>query len=269
MNNKFIVNYVPGKTFFEQLNGFTKLILFLSNLLLIMFSFDIRILTFVFFYNLLFLLLIHPSWEKIKGIVYFITITNLINILLMYLVAPDIGPNNIGSSHVLFQFIGRYDLSLETLFYLGVRFLKIFCMFVTSLWFILSITPSQLAAGLHRMKVPYKICTVISLGLRSIPDILSDYQDINHSMQMRGIELDKNKTSLFKRLKYAMTIVIPLILSSFAKVNKISSAMELRRFGIFKDKTYYIDNKLNNIDRLFICLGLVQLFITIIYVFFY
>lgn len=75
MNNKSIVNYVPGKTFFEQLNGFTKLILFLSNLLLIMFSFDIRILTFVFFYNLLFLLLIHPSWEKIKGIVYFITIT--------------------------------------------------------------------------------------------------------------------------------------------------------------------------------------------------
>lgn len=142
-------------------------------------------------------------------------------------------------------------------------------MFVTSLWFILSITPSQLAAGLHRMKVPYKICTVISLGLRSIPDILSDYQDINHSMQMRGIELDKNKTSLFKRLKYAMTIVIPLILSSFSKVNKISSAMELRRFGIFKDKTYYIDNKLNNIDRLFICLGLVQLFITIIYIFFY
>ena len=47
------------------------------------------------------------------------------------------------------------------------------------------------------------------------------------------------KESLFKRLKAAATILIPLILSSMDRIEVISNAMELRSFGKHKKRTWY------------------------------
>ncbi|MBM7544684.1 energy-coupling factor transport system permease protein [Weissella beninensis] len=265
MNNTFVIDYVPGKTKLQQLQGISKLALLGVMLIFIMISFDIRVLVPMFIFNTGLVIATKPSWQKIKGLLYFILITNTINVLLMYLVSPDIGPQSIGSKHVIFEIIGRYNLSVETLFYLGVRFLKIMCMFVASLWFILSITPSQLAQGLYKLHVPYRICTVVALGLRAIPDILRDYQAINQALQMRGLELDKRRASVFKRLKHAMMIVIPLILTTFEQVDTIASAMDLRLYGSTKKRSYYIEKPLTKVDYLALAVAGLLLLVLIAY----
>lgn len=155
MNDEtFIISYTPGKHLIQRLNGSTKIILLAASLLLTMCSFDIRILIPTMVLNLIFLLSIHPRWQTIRGLIYFIIVMNLFNILLMYLVNPTIGVNVIGQKQVWFTIVGRYVITPETLFYLGVRLLKIFGMFVASLWFILAITPTELGVGLYRLHVP-------------------------------------------------------------------------------------------------------------------
>ena len=47
-----------------------------------------------------------------------------------------------------------------------------------------------MAAGLYSVKVPYKVCTIVSLAFRYIPDITRDFNNIRISMQARGLELD-------------------------------------------------------------------------------
>ncbi|MCC4422719.1 energy-coupling factor transporter transmembrane protein EcfT [Limosilactobacillus reuteri] len=265
MNGTFIISYTPGKYFLQRLNGTTKIILLLSSLCLIMISFDIRILLPIFILNFAFLLSIHPKWQQIRGLTYFIIWMNLLNIFLMYLVTPTIGTNVIGHETIWLRIVGRYVITPETLFYLGVRLLKVCSMFVSSLWFILSITPSELGYGLYRLHVPYKICTVVSLGLRSVPDVLRNYNEIKNSLQMRGLELDSKKTPLLKRLKQSVSILIPLLLSSFEKVERIADAMDLRLYGINKQRSYYTYQKPTKNDYFIRSIAIIEFLIIIFY----
>ena len=71
------------------------------------------------------------------------------------------------------------------------------------------------------------------------------------------------KESLFKRLKAASNIIIPLILSSFDRIEVISNAMELRGFGKHKKRSWYMSRDLVWEDFAAIALGFILLFYTI------
>ena len=151
---------------------------------------------------------------------------------------------------MLLQISGRYIISAESIWYLSIRFFKMMTSLVVSLTFILAITPSELAAGLYSIKVPYKIATVFSLAFRYIPDIGRDYENIKVSLQARGIELDPKKTSVITRLKQNILILVPLIITSFDRVENIANAMDLRGFGKGKKRTYYSEREDGWADRL-------------------
>ena len=68
------------------------------------------------------------------------------------------------------------------------------------------------------------------------PDIQRDYHSISQAQHARGVELDKKKP-LFTRLKNAVGILLPPILSSLQHIDVISNAMELRGFGKNKRRT--------------------------------
>jgi energy-coupling factor transport system permease protein len=116
--------------------------------------------------------------------------------------------------------------------------------------FILAITPSELAAGLYSVKVPYKICTIFSMAFRYIPDIGRDFENIKISMQVRGVELDPKKATLMTRLKQNALILVPLIITSFERVGNIANAMDLRGYGKNKTRTYYSEREEQKADRI-------------------
>ncbi|WP_283678425.1 energy-coupling factor transporter transmembrane component T [Lentilactobacillus sp. Marseille-Q4993] len=259
MEDTFIVNYLPGVHSIQKLNGATKIALLVANLVLIMVTFDVRILGIAFLINLGLLLSERPQWRTIKAVTWFVVWMNLLNVALMFLVSPNVGSNAIGQSTVLFSLTSHYPVTAETLFYLSVRLLKVFSMFVASLWFILAITPSQLAEGLYRLHVPYKVCTIMSLGLRSVPDIMRDYKTIKNSLQMRGLELDKKRTGLFKRIKLSVKILMPLLFSTFNRVGTIATAMELRLYGIKNQRSYYNFQPATKVDWTFRLVAIAEL----------
>lgn len=261
----FIISYTPGTKFLEKLTGATKVKLFFSSIFLVMLTFDLRVILPSFILHFLHVLSLKPSWEKIKYVAWFVIIMNLINVTLFYLVQPLIGTEMAGSVTELFRFNNHYIVTGETIVYLITRLLKIYTTFLISLWFVLSITPSQLASGLYACKVPYKICTIVSLGLRYMPDILRDYQSIHESMQMRGVELDKKKVSLFNRLKNGVAILLPLIIVSFEKVDVISNAMDLRGYGQLNVRSYYSELDPTSNDQKMMLLFYFQLAIGISY----
>ena len=143
-----------------------------------------------------------------------------------------------------------FIVTAETMWYFLVRLTKFMASFLLSLTFIQSITPSELAAGLHSLKIPYKICMIVSLAFRYIPDITRDFNNIRISMQTRGLELDAKKASLWKRLKQYVLILVPLIITSFDRVGNIANGMDLRGFGKNKDKTYYCEHEDTKGDKL-------------------
>jgi energy-coupling factor transport system permease protein len=265
MDNRFIISLVPGEGRISRLTGTTKVQLFAASLFLLMVSFDMRILLPGLILQCVLLCFLRPDLKRLRFILLFVVATNVINIVLFFLANPLIGATMVGKQTLLFSFSAHFPVTLETLFYFLARLMKIAGVFTASLWFVLSITPSQLAAGLYSLKVPYKVCTIVSLGLRYIPDILRDFENTKASMQMRGLELDPKKASLASRLKQITLILFPLIIVTFERVGVIASAMELRGYGQGKKRSYYCEAEPTREDFIYRALAALLFVIFLIY----
>lgn len=251
-SDRLFINVKPGHTFIDRLTGKTKVRTFLVFVLLLIATWDLRVILPLLVLFSAALVSIRPNWKKVWGVLSFIIIVNLFNLLLIWLVEPDYGLNVVGGSTVLYRFSSFYIITSETMWYFLVRFSKFMATFVISLVFIQSITPSEMAAGLYSIKVPYKACTIVSIAFRYIPDIARDFQNIRISMQARGLELDSRKSSLFTRLKQYVMILAPLIITSFDRVGNIANAMDLRGFGKKKKRTYYAEHEDTAGDRIMV-----------------
>ena len=249
-SDRLFINVKPGKTFIDRLTGKTKVRTFLSLIMLLIATWDIRLILPLFILYIIALVSIRPNWKKVWAVLGFIILVNLFNLLLMWLVEPDYGRDVVGGSTVLYRINDFYIISAETMWYFFVRFTKFMATFIISLVFIQSITPSEMAAGLYSIKVPYKVCMIVSVAFRYIPDIARDFQNIQISMQARGLELDSRKTSLMTRLKQYIMILAPLIITSFDRVGNIANAMDLRGFGKKKTRTYYAEHEDTQGDKI-------------------
>lgn len=261
MDDKLFITLTPGNTFLDKLTGKTKVRLFFLLIFILTVTWDIRIIMPIFVLAAICLISIKPDVKKNVGIIIFVLLMNLFNLLLTWLISPNYGLNMVGGETLLFTITGRYIVTAETLWYLLVRLSKFIASFLVSLTFIQCITPSELAAGLHSIKIPYKICTIVSLAFRYIPDITRDFNNIKTSMQTRGMELDSKRVSIFKRLKQYVIILIPLVVTSFDRVGNIANAMDLRGFGKKKDRTYYSEHEDTKADKRLVPLVIILLLV--------
>ena len=168
---------------------------------------------------------------------------------MLLIVSPDTGFSHVGGSTIIWQASEKLFITRETLWYLLVTMTKRVASFLTVMMFALATTPSEFASGLAFLHMPYKVCTIVSLAYRTIPDIASKFIDIRNSMQMRGVELSK-KASVGKRLKATGQLLIPLVMSSFGRVESIANAMDLRGYGRLKTRTWYAEHELTKLDKI-------------------
>ena len=242
MNDRLLINLSPGPTFLDRLTGKTKVRLFFAFVVLLIVTWDIRVILPALLVTMAGLFSLHARLKSVKAITAFVILTNLFNLFLIWVVEPDYGATICGGSTVLFRLTSFYVVTAETLWYFFVRFCKMMATFIAAMTFIQCITPSEFAAGLYANKVPYKVCMIVSIAFRYIPDILRDFTNIKLSMQARGMELDPKKTSLWTRLKQNVLILVPLLITSFDRVGNIANAMDLRGFGKKDTRTYYSEH---------------------------
>ena len=251
MNDKLIINLVPGDTFLHKLSGASKTRMFAALIVVTIMTFDVRIMIPLLAVSLVAFFSVKPDWKQIWWLVVLVVVGNITNLVLYWVASPNIGLEYSNGSTVLFAFNDYLIVTAETLWYLFARMVKMMATFFLSLTYILAITPSEVAAGLYSMGLPYKLCSVVALALRYIPDIGRDYTNIKISMQCRGVELDAKRTSLMTRLKQTVLILVPLIISSFDRIGNIANAMDLRGFGKKKNRTYYSEHEPTKADNAF------------------
>ena len=261
MANKFI-GYRQGHGFLYQLSGSSKMIFFILVSLAAMVSYDTR-----FILGLSLCSVILFRWAKIKwvDISFAMTIVFLIalfNLLIVYLFAPSYGEEIYGTKTLLFAGWGRFYITSQEVFYLLNLILKYFCTVPLAILFLMTTHPSQFAASLNRIGLSYKLAYSVSLTLRYIPDVQEEFSMIKLSQEARGLELSK-KASLVSRIKGNLQIVTPLIFGSLERIDTIATAMELRRFGKYKKRTWYQAQPARGKDYLVLAIALIILLISI------
>lgn len=233
-----MLSYIDRKSPIHQLTGVTKLICFIVWSSAAMLTYDTRILAFLFVSSILIFIISKIKVSEVSFVLIFILVFLFINNLAIYLFSPQEGVKIYGSSHVLIEIAGRYNVTIEQIFYQCNVTLKYFAVIPVALLFIVTTHPSEFAASLNKIGVSYRISYAVALALRYIPDIQRDFRTIALSQQARGIDMSK-KEKLPIRIKNAASIIFPLILSSLDKIETISNAMELRGFGKNNKRTWY------------------------------
>jgi len=156
----------------------------------------------------------------------------------IYLFSPAEGVKIYGTSHEWFHIAGRYNVTGEQVFYQFNILLKYGTVIPMALLFLLTTDPSEFAASLNRVGVSYKIAYAVGIAMRYIPDVQRDFHNISFAAQARGIDMSK-KEKFGRRIKNALAVIMPLILTSLQRIESISAAMELRAFGHQPKRSWY------------------------------
>ena len=253
---KPIFNYVERSSPVHALTGATKLCCLLLWSFAAMTTYDTRLLAVLAATGVAVFAASKLRISDISFLLGFVTVFMILNNVLVFVFSPEHGVGLYGTRHVLFSLGGRWIVTKEQLFYHLNLVLKYLAMLPVVMIFICTTQPSEFAASLNRIGVKYTVAYSVALALRYIPDIQQEYHEISQAQQARGIEMSK-KESLFRRLKAASAILIPLILSSVDRIETISNAMELRGFGKHKRRSWYMARPFRPAD--FVAMGLCAL----------
>jgi energy-coupling factor transport system permease protein len=252
----YMLQYLDRPSPVHRLSGSVKLIVFLLWSVLTMVGYDTRVLLLLCVLGLVFFSVSHIHYKDVSFIINFIAIFMVLNLAMIYLFAPEQGVKIYGTRHLLAQGIGRYTLTKEQLFYELNVMIKYITIVPPAILLMVTTNPSEFAASLNRIGVPYTASYAVSLTLRYIPDVQRDFQSISQAQQARGLELSK-KASFTSRVKGAARLLVPLIITSMERIEVVSRAMELRGFGKYRKRSWYMSRPFKRFDIAVLVLAIV------------
>ncbi|MGY3839278.1 energy-coupling factor transporter transmembrane component T family protein [Bacillus atrophaeus] len=122
---------------------------------------------------------------------------------------------------------------------------RIILMVIIASLLTLTTKPLDITYGLERLFKPLSIFRVpveqfslmISITLRFIPTIVEEAEKIMEAQKARGAQM--NNKGLIKRISGYIPIIIPLIVSSVQRAERLSLAIDARGYGNGKERTRY------------------------------
>jgi energy-coupling factor transport system permease protein len=246
-----MISYEPKDTPIHRLSGFTKLVFLIAWCMCSALTFDTRILLFMLVYGFVVYAISGTRWRQVSSIFYAIMFFMVINLVAIFFFAPYQGCEIYGSRTEIYHLFGNYDITKEQLFYEFNVLIKYFTVIPSVFIFLVTTDPSELAASMNSVGVPYTISYSLEIALRYIPDIQDEFRKIKNAQEARGIEMS-SKGKLVDRIKNVSAIIFPLLFSTMDRIEVVSNAMELRGFGKNPKRTWYSKRKLETADYLVI-----------------
>lgn len=140
----------------------------------------------------------------------------------------------------------------------GAEFLLRISVILFSATIVASSDHREIVQGLVQLKIPYEIAFMVSIGIRFLPLLRSEFVDVMTAIQLRGIDI--KKIPFRKRLSIYSYIFTPIMAGAINKARNLSIAMETRGFRANTQRTSYLVLKLVQKDYIVM---IVTLFCTI------
>lgn len=250
-----IISYKEKDCLVHRLSGLTKLLFFIIWTLTCMLTYDTRVLAVMVVASFVVFRMSRTEWSEVRSVFFLVLLFLSVNVMAVFLFSPYEGCKIYGSRTELLRISGRYALTAEQLFYELNLILKYFSIVPSVFMFLTSTNPSEFAASLNRVGLPYTASYSLAIALRYVPDVQTDFSRIKNAQEARGIEMS-SKANFFSRIKNMGAILFPLVFTSMEKIDSVTNAMELRGFGKHRGRTWYSARKLGKADKLVIALTL-------------
>lgn len=261
---KNFLNYIDKPSPIHSITGSAKLVCLILWVTATMITFNTMFLLALTVFGFILFPLSRVSPKDVKIMLIFLIVFMITNTFLSYLISPEHGCDLYGTRNVIVSFFWHYTITKEELLYIFNLLLKYTSTIPLILVFVASTNPSELAASLNKVGVSYHVSYAVALAIRFIPDTVADFIDISRSQQARGVEMS-SKESLMHRLKSAALLIMPLVLNSVERIDILTNAMELRKFGSQKKRTWIMERKSRFRDYVTYAFGIMLLAYVIYY----
>lgn len=255
--------YIERQSVFHSLDGSIKLLMLIAWTFFAFAFMDARVFIAMIVLGLAMLKLSKLPNKAIWPLLLFIFIFTVFNSAFLLLITPEYGSKLTGTYTDAVS-LGFYTITFETIFYCITLSLKYIAIMPITILFLFTTHPSNFASSLNRIGVPYRVAYSVSIALRYIPDVKAEVENIINAQEARGVAFKKGDAGIGTRLKNYATVMMPLLLSSFNRIETVSNAMDLRGFGKNKKRTWYHRRKYSTPDVAFAAVSVVVLVLAVV-----
>lgn len=267
MNNVVFGRYTNYDTPIHKIEPRIKLLMLVLLISMIFFQFSVwstnilfSIILLIFFFITLIL-----SKASIKSL--FKSILSMWFLILFLFIIYVLMPNS-SYSHPAFTFNNGYTIYYDSFYQCAYIILRLILMISLTMVLTLSTKPIDLTyafewymSPLKILKIPVHACAMtISLALRLIPTLLEEAERIRKAQASRGMDIENG--GIFKKFKSLLSLIIPLLVTSFLRSDELSSAMEARGYNPLEKRTRYKKYSFSIVD--FISLAIVLIFFSLV-----
>jgi energy-coupling factor transport system permease protein len=241
MNNIALGKYIPGSSFIHKLDPRNKILIMI--LLMVAIFWDVGTLRFplyivlsIFIYVLLRIsgISIKTIFKSLKPMMFMMIFLFIINMFVYQ------------EGYILFTIpFLNFTLYLESITQTLFIIIRLALMLAVTTILTTTTKPLDMTYGLEWYMSPLKvirfpaheIAMTISIALRFIPTILEETERIIKAQKSRGVDLEEGK--LKEKIGAIISLLIPLLISSFQRSEELSDAMEARGYNPSAKRTRY------------------------------
>jgi energy-coupling factor transport system permease protein len=242
MNNIALGKYIPGNSFIHKLDPRSKIFLMILMMVAIFWNvgeflrFPVYILLTVIIYVLLRIssIKVKTILKSLKPMIFMMFFLFLINIFVYQ------------EGYPLFTIpVLNFTLYVEAITQTLFIIIRLALMLAVTTILTTTTKPLDMTYGLEWYMSPLKaikfpaheIAMTISIALRFIPTILEETQRIIKAQKSRGVDLEEG--TLKEKINAIISLLIPLLISSFQRSEELSDAMEARGYDPSAKRTRY------------------------------
>lgn len=243
MDNITFGRYSPLNTQIHKIDPRTKVFLLCLIMAMIFFKFSVWSTNLIFSGLILIFTLILCVVSKIRLSQILKTFASLWIMILFLLVVYVFIPNS-SYTHVAFH-IGNYPIYWDSFYQCGYIILRLMLMLTVTMILTSTTKPLDLTYAFEWYMYPLKIirfptheiAMTISIALRFIPTLLEEAGRIMKAQSSRGV--DFNTGGLIKKFNAVISLIVPLLISSFQRSDELANAMEAKGYDPRGKRTKY------------------------------
>jgi energy-coupling factor transport system permease protein len=148
-----------------------------------------------------------------------------------------------GGRTPLFLFVER-----EALVYGMSIALRLDAAIIAGVIFLSTTRNEAAAAGLVRLRIPYRFAFAVSRALRLVPTMVATGMTIGRARRSRGFDPDSGNA--ISRIRKQLPLLVPVFVTTVRSTHVFSMAMESRGFGAGPGRTFFLRGAMGPGDAL-------------------
>jgi len=259
---RYMFAYVPGNSIFHKLNPISKLIflILLTTIVLVVNSILFLAIIFLIVFSLAILsgIKLKLLFRKLRYIFMILIVSVLLNIFFNAIPSEE--------EVILFYLFGQEFLPIRRLaVYFALKaFFMVLILFTSSIIYTYTVDMRDFVYSLMKLKIPYRYCYALMVGIRYIPLIEQEAKTISLAQRARGFGYERVNT-IRKAYNLVFERLIATLITILRKAYVTSISMENRCFGIYKDRTNLVKISFKLKDIIFIIFWLIVFSLVILY----